>query len=213
MSVQIKKVNSNFSISYIDELKPRRFFDNTIQEYQIGCYLQKLSKQTKHLTLHCEHEQTKGDFSLDDDGFELKDNGGSLSSGYLSFEMIHTRNLIPSGILESRKNGVKYFLMYLQLGQYKKSKYKKHYNKLLLFETEPLYEWLVSNEYIVAENNKYSNSNALCYKVPLWYLDENISFKNLIKGTWNVCPGELEKFGKPEGIKNYFVQKMDDFLL
>ena len=206
MSNHIQPINDNFSISHGDELKDRKFYNNTVREYQVGCFLQNESKSNKHLTLHVDFVQSKGDFSIGTDGFELKENPGAVTEGFISFEVLNTQKVEISGLMASYKDGVKFFLVYIPQSTYLNKRYTKYQNKLLLFETKELYEWIISNEYLVAKNNKPKWSNALCYKVPVRDIDENVSFKNLIKATWNVTEDQLNQYGTPEGIDSLFVE-------
>ena len=102
---------------------------------------------------------------------------------------------------------MKYFLMYIPGRKYMNNRYSKYQNQLYLFDTKELYEWLISQEYIVAENNRTAYSNAVCFKVPLRYIVEH-SFKDLIKKTWTVTEEELNSFGTPEGVDSYFVEDL-----
>ena len=206
MSNHRQLINENFSISHGDELKDRKFYSNTVREYQVGRFLQS-KDESKHLVLHVDFVQSKGDFSLNDIGFELKENSGALTSGYLSFELVNTRKVEISGIMQSYKDGVKYFLMYIPGRKYMNNRYSKYQNQLYLFDTKELYEWLISQEYIVAENNRTAYSNAVCFKVPLRYIVEH-SFKDLIKKTWTVTEDQLNSFGTPEGVDSYFVEDL-----
>lgn len=205
MSNHIQEINSAFSISHGDELKDRKFYNNTVREYQIGSFLQKQNDNKDHLTLHVDFVQSKGDFSLGTKGYELKENSGALQSGYLSFEILNTRKIETSGILQSHKDGVENFIMYLPGRKWVHTRYSRYKDNLLMFDTKSLYEWLIKQEYIDAKNNRSAYSNAVCYQVPLRNISEFESFKNLIKQQYTVSEDELNSFGTPEGVDNYFV--------
>jgi hypothetical protein len=207
MTTHTSNVNENFSITHGDELKDRRFYSNTVREYQVGSYLQKQNDYKDHLSLHVDFVQSKGDFSLGAAGYELKENSGSLQSGYLSFEILNTRQIEPSGIMASHKFGVKNFIMYLPEGKWVHSRYSKYKDKLYIFDTKELYEWLIKQEYIDAKNNRSAYSNAICYQVPIRYLSENIGFQKLIKETYTVTQSELNSFGTPEGVDSLFLDQ------
>ena len=93
MKNHIQEINSGFSISHGDDLKDRKFYKNTVREYQVGCFLQNESKSNKHLTLHVDFVQSKGDFSIGTDGFELKENPGAVTEGFISFEVLNTQKV------------------------------------------------------------------------------------------------------------------------
>ena len=205
MSNHIQEINSGFSISHGDKLKTRGFYDNTIREYQVGSYLQKQNENKEHLTLHLDFVQSKGDFSLGAEGYELKENAGALKWGFLSFEVMNTKDIKPSGVMASQQFGVKNYIMYLPQKDWCNDRYKKFKHQLHIFDTEKLWKWLISQEYITAKNNFYVYSNALCYQVPVKYLSENTRFQSLIKQTYTVSEDELNSFGSPDGIDNYFV--------
>jgi len=211
MNNSISKVNDNFSITHGDELKSRKFWYNTIREYQIGCYLQNLKEDKSHLTLHVDFVQSKGDFSLNQTGFELKENPQAIKHGDISFEIANTEQCKVSGILESYKNKVKYFVMYFPVlknkdgsKQWYSHDLKEHKDKLVIFDTNELFVWLKSKPYITAKHNMGADPNAICWRVPVNYLSDNSSFQSLIKSQYTVPLEELESFGKPPTIEKYF---------
>jgi hypothetical protein len=206
MEKHIQSIDKNFSISHGDELKTRSFYNNTIREYQVGSYLQKLNDYKDHLTLHLDFVQSSGDFSLGTEGFELKENAGALKWGYLSFEVMNTRDIKPSGVMASQQFGVRNYIMYLPEKNWSNDRYKKFKHQLHIFDTKALWQWLIRQEYITAKNNNYVYSNALCYQVPIKYLSDNTKFQALIKQSYTVSEDELNSFGTPEGLDNYFVQ-------
>ena len=138
----------NFSIPK-DKLKTRGFYDNTIREYQVGSYLQKQNENKDHLSLHLDFVQTKGDFSLGAEGYELKENAGALKYGYLAFEVMNTKEIKPSGVMASQQFGIKNYIMYLPEKNWSHDRYKKFKHQLHIFE--PKITMVFRQEYINAK--------------------------------------------------------------
>ena len=195
-------VDENYSITHSDCLKEKKFLNNTILEYRISRYLQKIKPDYK-VTLYVDLVQNNGDFKLGDKNWELKENRGALSSGYISLEIINTRKKELSGLLKSVKDGVDRFSIYLPTYKTYTTRYKSLVNNLLIFKTEELYNWVISQNEIKAENNKETYSNALCYKIPVKYVNDSVQFKSLYNKVI-IDENELENIKVPSELYNLF---------
>ena len=108
------KLDENYLITHSKELKSRDFLWNTITEYKVSRYLQKNFYNNTNAKLFADLVQNNGDFELDNKTWELKENKGSLSSGYLSLEVINTRYRKASGLLRSALDRVEVKLFQAQ---------------------------------------------------------------------------------------------------
>ena len=198
------KYDENYLITHSNELKSRDFLWNTIGEFRISRYLQTKKYNNVDSVLFADLVQSNGDFKIGDKTWELKENKGSLSSGYLSLEVINTQNRKPSGLLKSALDRVDKFAIYLSSYPKFNKRHKKVKDKLIVFNTKDLYEWIISQEEIKAENNKEVYSNALCYKIPVKYITDSASFSSLIIESYDIPEEELREIKAPQELYNLF---------
>ena len=199
---KIINVDENYIITHSDSLKERKFLENTKLEYRISRYLQNRKADSK-VTLFADLVQNKGDFQINEKTWELKENKGALSSGYISLEVIHTRKKEMSGLLKSVNDGVDNFAIYLSTYSSYTKRYKSLENEFLVFDTQELYNWVISQNEIKAENNKEKYSNALCYKIPVRYVKDSIAFNKLFKSI-KIDSNELNKIQIPDQLYGLF---------
>ena len=198
------KLDENYLITHSKELKSRDFLWNTITEYKVSRYLQKNFYNNTNAKLFADLVQNNGDFELDNKTWELKENKGSLSSGYLSLEVINTRYRKASGLLRSALDRVDYFAVYLPSYSNFNKRHKKVKDKLIVFNTKDLYEWVISQDEIKAENNKEIYSNALCYKIPVKYITDSASFSELIIQEYDIPEEDIKEIKVPREIYGLF---------
>ena len=184
--------------------KDRQYLWNTKTEYRIGSWLLQNTDQQAKFVLDCSWTQDKGDFTLADASFEFKENRGALSSGFISLEVLNTTKCEPSGLLKSVNDGVNYFLVYLPVYKNYKGHNSDLKDSLLLFRTNELFHWVRNREDVGAFNNYAQNSNALCYKVPIRWITDCISFKKLIIQQWHVPEHELKAIDIPTQLYGLF---------
>ena len=201
------KLDGNFTITHSEKLKSKDFLWNTILEYRIARYLQREIYNNSDAKLFADLVQDKGDFELNNKTWELKENKGSLSSGYLSIEVINTQYRKASGLLRSALDRVDKFAIYLSSYENFNKRHKKVKDKLIVFNTKDLYEWIISQEEIKAENNKEVFSNALCYKIPVKYITDSASFSSLIIESYDIPEQELKEIKIPKELFSLFETK------
>ena len=201
---QCIELENGIKLLHSDELKDRKFLWNTITEYRVGYWmLQHLYKENQ-LVLDVSFTQDKGDFTLNEASFEFKENRGALSCGYISLEILNTSKCEPSGLLKSVNDKVNYFLIYLPVYKQFKGHNSNLMDTLLLFRTNDLYQWVRNRDEITAYNNYDKLSNALCYKVPVKYITDCESFKNLIIKQWHLPEHELKAIDIPSQLYGLF---------
>jgi|13_taG_2_1085334.scaffolds.fasta_scaffold21845_2 hypothetical protein len=198
------ELDNNVTLLHSDKKKARHFLYNTIEEYRVGYFLWERTNKEKKFVLDVSWEQNTGDFTLADKSFELKSNRGALSSSALSFEVLNTSTCEPSGLFKSFMDNVDYFCVYLPVYKNYKGKYSHLVNKLLVFNTFKLHSWIKDREEISAKNNNFLHSNALCYKVPVKYIEDCKSFNELIIDQVDIPETELEKISIPKEIYSLF---------
>ena len=198
------KLENGAVLHHSNKKKSRHFLPNTIEEYRVGYYLWKQCPEPREYILDVSWEQNTGDFSIGNDSFEHKGNRGALSSGYISLEVMKTDTIEVSGLGKSNLDKVDYFLIYLPVYQNYKGKFPHLVDNLLMFRTNELYQWVRNREELNAVNNNFINSNALCYKVPIRYIEDCESFKNLIVKKWHMPEAELNKIKIPKEIYSLF---------
>ena len=180
------KLENGIDLLHSNKPKDRQYLWNTKTEYRIGSWLLQKTNLKAKFVLDCSWTQDQGDFTLGNASFEFKENRGALSSGYISLEVLNTTKCEPSGLLRSVNEGVTYFLIYLPVYRNYQGHNSDLKDSLLLFKTNELYHWVRNREDISAYNNNASNSNALCYKVPIRFLRDSKELQELILKQWHV---------------------------
>ena len=198
------ELENGVTLHHSNKKKVRHFLPNTIEEYRIGYHLWKQCKESRTFVLDVSWDQDKGDFTIGNDSFEYKSNRGALSSGNISLEVLNTGKCETSGLIKSYTDKVDYFLIYLPAYSNYNGKYNHLVDSLLLFRTNELYTWVKNREELTAVNNNYKDSNALCYKVPVKYIEDCESFKKLIVKKWVVRESELNKIKIPKELYTLF---------
>ena len=120
---------------------------------------------------------------------------------------MNTSTCEASGLFKSYIDDVDYFMVYLPVYNNYKGKYKHLVDKLLVFNTSKLYSWVKNREELSAKNNNFLNSNALCYKVPVRYIEDCLSFQELIIEQIDLPESVLQNIKVPKQLYSLFADE------
>lgn len=198
------KLSSGVTLLHSENPKPAYFTYNTEVEYRIGYYLWSNQGKKNEYILDARWVQDSGDFTIGKKSFELKENRGSLHSGEISLEVLDTKKAKVSGLTKSYQDKVDYFSIYLPTYDNYRGRYDEYVDNLLIMDTKKLYEWVIQKEELAARNNKFLESNALCFKIPVNYITDSASFQELIIKRVHIPEDELRQIDIPEELYQIF---------